>query len=117
MQADRIWPIKVKAPTKTQIVEIFVAKSVWHDNHSKVFPLAMQYPIVLRWLKNEGDAPSDLEIFGKESNLYTFRDLREVLERLGKGKRKARGSVDEGSQKKKKGKKGKKRKSSVSMSP
>jgi hypothetical protein len=109
----------VKQPTTDQLVEIFVSKSVWHGYYSKVFPEVHRYPLLHKWLLKASDAPPNVEIFEKEKHLYTFKDLMDVLERLDSkkhGKRKAKGSVDEGQRKKKKGKREKRRASVSSVS-
>ena len=96
-------------PASDQLVEVFVSKSVWHAYYQKLFPEVSRHPLLLKWLMRENDAPSNLELFGKEKNLYKFSDLKEVLAWLAgdrNGKRKAKGSFDDGQhQKKKKDKK------------
>jgi hypothetical protein len=104
MLSDGSWTLK--RPSSDELVEVFVSKSVWHANYSKLFPKARGFPAVLKWLEHGHDLPSNMDIFGVEKQSYSFRDLREVLDdleviRTTKGKRKAKDSVDEGSQKKK----------------
>ena len=77
------------------LVDVFISKSVWHENYTKYFPLVEKYPQLQRWLENEDGAPSGLEVFGVVKAAYKFADLKRVIEELAKsakGKRKARDS-------------------------
>jgi hypothetical protein len=56
----------------------------------------------LAWLKNEDGAPTGLEVFGRQKSLYTFRDLKGVLDA---GKEKRKFTEDDGERTKKKSKK------------
>jgi hypothetical protein len=93
------------------LVEIFVSKSVYHANYSKLFGKAQEYPQIMSWLRNDNDCSSSYDVFGVQKSLYTFRDLKAVLEGLdpksgessGKGKRKA--GDDDGGRERKKSKK------------
>jgi hypothetical protein len=103
MRADGTWSLR--KPASDEIVELFVSKTSWHDNYTKLFPLAEQYPLLMSWLEQDKEAPSNTSLFGVEKAAYSFSDLREVLKSLQqkrdrKGKRK-QSSIDEGSSKKK----------------
>jgi hypothetical protein len=102
--------------TGTELVEIFVSNSVWHANYTKLFPKLNDHPDVLKWLKNTDDAPSGFDIFGVERHMYTFKDLRKLLDarEVGvgmKGKRKlgVGSSIEKGGSRKKPSGKGKER--------
>jgi hypothetical protein len=102
MVSDGSWMLN--QPTSDEIIEIFVSKSVWHANYSKLFPRARNFEVVLQWLEHGHNSPSNVDVFGVEKQFYSFKDLRDVLDKLElacmkKGKRKGRS--DEGGQKKK----------------
>ena len=107
MTSEGTWSLR--KPKAEELVEIFMSKSVWHSSYQKFFPMAKDYPLLLSWLDNAEDAPSNIDVFGEEKNPYTFKDFQAFINRAevmrkGKGKRKAKGSVSEGAQQKKKGK-------------
>ena len=114
MREDESW--KLKKPKAEEVIEIFVSKTVWHDKYRKLFPLAEDYPLLKKWLENGIDAPSNVEVFGKEKNIFTFTDLTEFVgkaeaekaaeeERRTREdrskKRKAKGTVSQGKKKNK----------------
>ena len=38
------WPRELrKSPNKTEIIELFVAKTTWHQTYAKLIPCALQY--------------------------------------------------------------------------
>lgn len=84
MVADGTWTLKTL--TGDELIEVFVSKSVWHANYSKLFPRVKNFPLLVKWLGNVADAPSNMEIFGVEKGTYTFKDLKEVLERMEEAK-------------------------------
>jgi hypothetical protein len=66
--------------TGDDLVELFVSKSVYHANYTKLFPKAKEYAELEKWLDGSKDAPSNFELFGVEKQLYTFKDLKTILE-------------------------------------
>jgi hypothetical protein len=118
MIEDGTW--NIRTPSTDQVVELFVSKSVWHGYYRKYFPKVEAYPLLVKWLRKDPDAPSNVTIFGKERNFFNFKDLIAALQELDKGqsrKRKAKESDDDGIEKKKKKKgKGRKKKASDSES-
>jgi hypothetical protein len=106
MVADGTWSIKV--PATDELVEVFVSKSVWHQNYTKVFPSAKTFPKVLAWLEqpynkldsdDDGDSSAfNVQIFGVNKTLYKFKDLKDVVKKLEKRREKRkRKDEDEGS--------------------
>ena len=109
MIADGTWTLgKVNNQT---VIEIFIGKTAWHGTYSKVFAEANDHPFLVKWLKDEKDAPSSRDIFGVVKPSYTFADLKVVLNNLNKSskkeKKRSRDADDDtgGSQKKHKKKK------------
>jgi hypothetical protein len=107
MRNNGSWTLR--KPKSEELTEIFVSKTVWHSKYTKLFPVAKDHPHLMKWLENTPDAPANTDIFGVEKNAYSFKDLASFIQKAGevaskKGKRKAKGSVSEGGQKKKKGK-------------
>jgi hypothetical protein len=120
MKNDGTWTLA--HPTTDEIVELFISKSSWHENFTKIFPVARKYPILVDWLEQGADAPKSADVWGVEKSVYSFGDLEELLRKLKarrekKDKRKAESidesSVDEESRKRKlKAKKSRKSKKS-----
>jgi hypothetical protein len=73
------WPQK-KKPTNDDMIEIFMSKSAWFQNHSKIFPLVNRSPKIEKWLQTADDAPSDYEVWGYQKQ--TFDNLLSMLAAL-----------------------------------
>ena len=116
MSGDESWTLR--KPKAEEVIEIFVSKTIYHDKYKTLFPLANDYPLLKKWLENDAGAPSNVEVFGEEKSVFTFKDLTRFLERVKvekqgeeelevvvekSKKRKAKGSISE-QKKKKKGK-------------
>ena len=117
MISDGTWPLE---PVSTDdLIEIFVSKSVYHASYQKLFSKAQEYPQIIAWLLNDHDSPTSYDIFGLQKSVYTFKDLKAVLESLdassSKGKRKA--SDDDGERERKKSKKASSSKRRYNSSP
>jgi hypothetical protein len=82
MVNERKWPRELrKPPNRTEVIELFVAKTTWHNTYAKIIPRALQYEDMEAWLKDDSDSPSDLELWGYEPHLrYTTGDLKEWLD-------------------------------------
>jgi hypothetical protein len=108
MISDGDWPLRT--PTSEELIEIFVSRSIWHGSYCVTFSRTLAFPDVVMWLEKDPDALSNVAIFGVEKHVYTFSDLKGLLDRLegkrskkSKGKRKAQESEDEdGSRKRQK---------------
>jgi len=88
--------------THDDVIEVFISKSVYFRNHSKVFPLLVHYPAMKEWLEKTADtvevdrAAADALVWGSEK--HSFDSLRKILTAhqkastvKGKGKRKGKG--------------------------
>lgn len=82
-----------KKPNNTEIIELFVSKSMWHSHYKPGFTGISQYPTMVQWLENDKNSPSDLETWGVEKSVYLFQDLLKyaanggsLVEKEGKGK-------------------------------
>lgn len=98
MVAAGTWP--GRKPSNTDIVEIFVSKSMWFSHYKKNFAKLSNYPLMVEWLENGDDKPDDATVWGLAKSAYTFKDLSVFL---GNG-----GTInlgEEGSEKRAKGKK------------
>ncbi|KAF8995260.1 hypothetical protein BDQ17DRAFT_1330675 [Cyathus striatus] len=98
MDKNRTWPI-AKA-TKKEIVTVFVSSSAWYENYSNFDKIA-DFPTMQSWLVEDEDSPSDLNLWGFESDHYTFLDLKKWLKekkekRKGKGKGKGKSKEEKG---------------------
>ena len=108
MARDGEWLIR--KPSETEIVELFVGKTMWHSHLKKFFSRVPKYPELLKWLKEEEDALPTIDIWGEDKTSFTFTDLKAWMDKAeeennrvqGKGKGKAREDNKKG---KKKGKK------------
>jgi len=72
-----------KAPNQTEVVNLFVARTTWHNSYVKVFPLVEGYKDMQSWLDGSDDCKSNLQIWGAVKSKYTVGDL---IERIGKQK-------------------------------
>ena len=70
----------VRRPSETEIIELFVGKTMWHGHLKKTFSRVPRYPDMLQWLNQEEDALPDIEIWGEEKSSYTFKDLKAWLD-------------------------------------
>ena len=43
-------------------IELFVSKSFWHSHVKKYFSRVSNHPLMLDWLENGDDRPSDLDV-------------------------------------------------------
>ena len=97
---DRTW--KGSLITKTDITNLFVAKTTWHNLYHTQMPAAEKYDDMLAWLTDAEDAPSDIDLWGVAKDHYTLKDLdlwlKEKAGKKGKAalKGKAKAEVGEG---------------------
>lgn len=88
MLSDGLWVgDKLSA---VDLIELFVSKSFWHSHMRKYCSQVSNHPLMIEWLENGDDKPSDLDVWGVEKTHYTFKDLIEYLEQA-KVKRKEKG--------------------------
>lgn len=59
------------------MIEIFMSKSAYFKNHSKVFTMVDRHPQMEKWLLNEKDGPSDFKVWGHQK--HTFDVLKAIL--------------------------------------
>lgn len=77
--------------TAVDLIELFVSKSFWHSHVRKQFSQVSNHPLMVEWLENGEDGPSDIDVWGVEKSSYTFKDLKGYLDKekaKGKGKEK-----------------------------
>jgi hypothetical protein len=113
MISDKTWT--GKRPTSTDIVGLFVSKSMWYSHYRTTFPKLPQGSLMFKWLDGGDDKPTDLDVWGYEKLNYQFKDLLDFVENGGpvsrhgsdrgegsrkKGKEK-RKAVDDGNRRKK----------------
>jgi hypothetical protein len=96
------WPLAVKKPNHTELVEIFMSKSYWHSYVVKPFALLAPYPQMVAWLE---DGLSDFEVWHLQKSEYGFKELKEWLRNDGTLDKSAKGRLEKSE--KEKGKKGK----------
>jgi hypothetical protein len=120
MVASGTWPRKTKTPTNDDMIEIFMSKSAWFQNHSKIFPMVIRSDPIKKWLQHADDAPTDFEVWGYQKQtfdvLYSILDALPLPESPTKTKEKEKGKGKERDREgerepAKKGDKGKKRES------
>ncbi|KAF8341700.1 hypothetical protein F5887DRAFT_1062457 [Amanita rubescens] len=82
MVSDGAW--RIKRPTETEIVELFVGKTILPS-----------YLVMLQWMKEDEGALPDGDVWGEEKGSYCFLDLKNWMENKdkevkakGKGKKK-----------------------------
>jgi hypothetical protein len=106
MKSTGTWPTTCPQPTATDIIEIFISKSMWHQYYVACFSNISKYPDMVEWLEEEGeDRPSSVDVWGFQKTSYTFADLKKWLN---EHKYLLAADVEEQMDKKEKGKGGKK---------
>jgi hypothetical protein len=106
MKSTGTWPTTCPQPTATDIIEIFISKSMWHQYYVACFSNISKYPDIVEWLEEEGeDRPSSVDVWGFQKTSYTFADLKKWLNEQ---KYPPAADVEEQMDKKEKGKGGKK---------
>jgi hypothetical protein len=74
-----------RRPLNEHIIEMMQSKTYWYDYIRKYFGKVGDYPEMVAWLENDGDVPSDLEVWGVEKERYSFGDLDLYLKSGGVG--------------------------------
>ena len=105
MKAAKTWPSTCPEPTATDIIEIFISKSMWHQYYVALFSHISKYPDMVEWLEDGEDRPSDVDVWGLQKTSYTFSDLKKWLNEQ---KSSLAADVEEQMDKKEKGKEKKK---------
>ncbi|KAF8809167.1 hypothetical protein BYT27DRAFT_7285400, partial [Phlegmacium glaucopus] len=79
MKKERTWI--GFTPTKTDITNLFVAKTTWHSSYATRIPAAEKHEDMRAWLAEEVGCVSEEELWGEVKNNYTMKDLEEWLEK------------------------------------
>ena len=80
MKAAGTWPTTCSLPTATDLIEIFISKSMWHQYYVALFSNISRYPDMVEWLGEDGeDRPSSVDVWGFQKNSYTFAHLKKWL--------------------------------------
>ncbi|KAF8344786.1 hypothetical protein F5887DRAFT_885727 [Amanita rubescens] len=66
----------IRRPTETEIVHLFIGKTMWHKDFTKIFPQVSKYPEMKKWLNDDEDAMSTIDIWGREKASFNFQDFR-----------------------------------------
>jgi hypothetical protein len=103
MTSDKTWTQK---STLTDVVEVFMSKTVYHRNPAKIFPLVSKYPLMEEWFLDPKNGPTTKEVWGDKKQ--TYENLSGILKSYTKNKGKGGSSVD---------RKGKKRQEDPSSEP
>jgi len=83
MNKDRTW--KGPTMTKTEVTNIFVAKTTWFNFYKIQMPAAEKQDDMIAWLTDADDAPSDADLWGEAQDHYTLTDLDNwLIKKLGK---------------------------------
>jgi len=83
MNKDQTW--KGPTLTKTEIVNVFVARTTWFNYYHIQFKEAEKKDDMNAWLTEADDAPSDADLWGEAKDRYTLMDLDNwVTKRVGK---------------------------------
>jgi hypothetical protein len=88
MQRDGSWTIA--APTKDELIEVFISKSVWYSKVRK-FAQLVAGSALHKWLEGAADAPAGSIVFGVGKDSYNFDDLSRVLKGAEGGDKKGKG--------------------------
>ena len=63
------------------LIELFVSKSFWHSHVKKCFSQVSNHPLMVEWLENGEDGPSNIDVWDMEKSNYMFKDLKGYLEK------------------------------------
>jgi hypothetical protein len=95
LTSDGAW--NIRRPTETEIVELFVGKTTWHNKLKKYFSKLPKYPAMLEWMKEGEEALPDVEIWGEEKSSYSWLDLQKWMDAKDKEvKAKGKGKAKQG---------------------
>ena len=97
------WPLMVRKPNHTELIEIFMSKSYWHSYVVKPFSVIARYPQMVAWLEDDG--LSDFEVWYLQKSEYGFKELKEWLRNDGTLDKAAKRRLEKSEREK--GKKGK----------
>jgi hypothetical protein len=70
----------IRKPSDTEIIELFIGKTMWHSHLKKLFSRVPKYPEMAQWLDEDEDALPDMEVWGEEKSTFVFKDLQRWLE-------------------------------------
>jgi hypothetical protein len=70
----------IRRPSETEIVELFIGKTMWHSHFRRIFPRVPNYPDMLKWLREDDDAPASIDIWGEERTSVALKELREWMD-------------------------------------
>lgn len=73
MTKDRTW--KGATVTKTEIIELFIAKTTWHSSYRLQMPAAEKHDNMRAWLTETDDVPSDADLWGDTKDYHSLKDL------------------------------------------
>jgi hypothetical protein len=73
-------------PINDDFIEVFCSKSNYFRYYKKSFSQVSGHSAMQKWLQNNDDSPSDLEVW--DSMKPTFENLQAILEEARSGKRK-----------------------------
>ena len=79
MRQERSWKCK-EVPSRTDVINLFVAKTTWHAFYAIRIPAAEQHEEMRAWLAQEPDCMSDEELWGEDKDKYTMADLERWLD-------------------------------------
>jgi hypothetical protein len=105
MSREGKWPLADRKPGHTELVEIFMSKSYWHSHVVKPFSIIARYPLMVAWLEDEEDCPSDFDVWHLQKSEYGFKELKEWLKNDGTLDKAAKGRLERSMEKKEKVKK------------
>jgi hypothetical protein len=99
------WPLPKKA-SRTEVIEIFVSKSFWHSHVVGNFNSVVgRFPQMVEWLeREEGDLPSDFEVWHLQKSEYGFKELELWIANDGTLDKVAKAKLEKAKAKKGKGK-------------
>jgi hypothetical protein len=105
MSKEGKWPLAVRKPGHTELVEIFMSKSYWHSHVAKPFAIISSHPQMVAWLEEGEGCPSDFDVWHLQKSEYGFKELKEWLKNDGTLDKAAKGRLEKSMGKKDKGKK------------
>jgi hypothetical protein len=73
MVKDGQWP--GRKPSETEVVELFVSKSMWYSHFKKLFSKVPRYPQMQKWLKGGEDAPEEYELWKRRVSTLSRTSL------------------------------------------
>jgi hypothetical protein len=103
LTAEGKWPVSLKKPSPTELVDVYVSRSYWYSHISKMFSDISRYPQMVAWLeRGDSNDPSDYDVWHQFKTVYTFKELKDWIQNGGTLDLNAKKKLEKGKERKQK---------------